>query len=144
MDSGIKLIIGFIALIASIVAFSQLSEVAKSNPVKTPSVQKLFYEGTIGGKHSMSISLDRVGEDITGSAVNTNNELRKLKGSIGKEKTFLLHEYDNDQMTGTFEGRILENGDMRGIWSAPPGGKWFPFYLHKKPRIFSRVKANSD
>ena len=144
MDSGIKLIIGFIALIGSIVAFSQLSEVGKSNPVKTPSVQKLFYEGTIGGKHSMSISLDRVGGDVTGSAVNTNNELRKLKGSIGKEKTFLLHEYDNDQMTGTFEGRILENGDMRGIWSAPPGGKWFPFYLHKKPRIFSRVKANSD
>ena len=144
MDSGIKLIIGFIALIASIIAFSQLSEVAKSNPVATPIVQKLFYEGTIGGKHSMSISLDRVGGDVTGSAVNTNNELRKLKGSIGEEKTFLLHEYDNDQMTGKFEGRILENGDMRGIWSAPTGGKWFPFYLHKKPRIFSRVKANSD
>ena len=144
MDSGIKLIIGFTAVIASIVAFSQLSEVAKSNPVKTPSVQKLFYEGTIGGKHSMSISLDRVCEGITGSAVNTSNELRKLKGSIGKEKTFLLHEYDNDQMTGIFEGRILENGDMRGIWSVPTGGKWFPFYLHKKPRIFSRVKANSD
>jgi len=86
LDSGIKLIIGFIALIASIVAFSQLSEVAKSNPVKTPSVQKLFYEGTIGGKHSMSISLDRLGEDVTGSAVNTNNELRKLKGSSGKRK----------------------------------------------------------
>ena len=144
MDSGIKLIIGFIALIASIVAFSQLSEVAKSNPVATPIVQKLFYEGTIGGKHSMSISLDRVGEDVTGSAVNTNNELRKLKGSIGDEKTFLLHEYHNDQMTGTFEGRILENGDMRGIWSAPTGGKWFPFYLYKKPRMLSRFKTNSD
>ena len=144
MGSGIKLIIGLFALIASIVAFAQLSEVAKSNPVPAPIVQKLFYEGTVGGKHFMSISLDQVGEDITGSAINTNHELRKLKGSIGEEKTFLLHEYDKDQMTGTFEGRILENGDMRGIWSAPPGGKWFPFYLHKKPRMLSRVHANSN
>ena len=144
MDSGIKLIIGLFALVASIVAFAQLSKVAKSNPAPTPIVQKLFYEGTIGGKHSVSISLDRVGEDIKGSAVNTQNELRKIKGSIGEEKTFLLHEYDKGQMTGTFEGRILENGDMRGIWSAPPGGKWFPFYLHKKPRMLSRVHANSN
>ena len=144
MASGIKLIIGLFALIASIVAFAQLSEVAKSNPAPTPIVQKLFYEGTVGGKHFMSISLDQVGEDITGSAINTNHELRKLKGSIGEEKTFLLHEYDKGQMTGTFEGRILENGDMRGIWSAPPGGKWFPFYLHKKPRMLSRVHANSN
>ena len=144
MASGIKLIIGLFALIASIVAFAQLSEVAKSNPASTPIVQKLFYEGTVGGKHFMSISLEQVGEDITGSAINTNHELRKLKGSIGEEKTFLLHEYDKGQMTGTFEGRILENGDMRGIWSAPPGGKWFPFYLHKKPRMLSRVHANSN
>ena len=144
MASGIKLIIGLFALIASIVAFAQLSEVAKSNSAPTPIVQKLFYKGTVGGKHFMSISLDQVGEDITGSAINTNHELRKLKGSIGEEKTFLLHEYDKGQMTGTFEGRILENGDMRGIWSDPSGEKWFPFYLHKKPRMLSRVHANSN
>ena len=72
--------------------------------------------------------------------MNTNKDLRKLKGSISEDKTFLIHEYDGDEMTGTFEGRILDNGNMRGIWSAPPGDKWFPFYLNRKPRMLTSIK----
>ena len=42
-------------------------------------------------------------------------------------------------MTGTFEGRILDNGNMRGIWSAPSGDKWFPFYLNREPGILTAI-----
>ncbi len=139
MDSGIKLIVGFVALVLSIVTWAQFNEEAESISKPTPIIQKLFFEGSIGGKYAMSMSFDRMGDDVTGSVVNTEKNLRTLKGSIGEDKTFLIHEYDGDKMTGTFEGRILSDGDMRGIWSAPPGGKWFPFYLERKPRILASV-----
>jgi len=135
----IKIIIGVSALAVSIVAWAKVNNLTKSSEPIPPIVQKLKFEGTIGGKHVMKLSLDQVGLDFTGSAVNTNKDLRKLKGSITEDKTFLIHEYDGGEMTGTFEGRILENGNMRGIWSAPPGDKWFPFYLNRQSRILTSI-----
>ena len=83
----------------------------------------------------MSISIDQVGRNITGTVVNTHREIRELKGSISEDKTFLFSEYLKDQVTGTFEGKILSNGNMRGVWSAPPGIKRYPFYLNRIQRI---------
>jgi hypothetical protein len=83
----------------------------------------------------MSLSIDQVGKNITGTIVNTHREIRKLKGSISEDERFLFSEYLKGQVTGTFEGKILSNGNMRGMWSAPPGIKRYPFYLNKKVRI---------
>ena len=96
MDSGIKLIVGFVALVLSIVTWAQFNEEAESISKPTPIIQKLFFEGSIGGKYAMSMSFDRMGDDVTGSVVNTEKNLRTLKGSIGEDKTFLIHEYDGD------------------------------------------------
>jgi len=139
VDSGIKLIVGFVALVISIVAWAQFNEEAESISEPSPITQKLFFEGSIGGKYKMNMSFDRKGEDVTGSVVNTGNNLRTLKGTISEDKTFLIHEFNGNKMTGTFEGRILSDGNMRGIWSAPPGGKWFPFYLERKLGIQASV-----
>ena len=140
MNYWIKIIIGVSVLAVSIIAWAKVNNLTKSSEPIPPIVQKLKFEGTIGGKHVMKLSLDQVGQDFIGSAVNTNKDLRKLKGSISKDKTFLIHEYDGDEITGTFEGRILDNGNMRGIWSAPSGDKWFPFYLNRKPGILMSIK----
>ena len=140
MNYWVKIIIGVSVMAVSIIAWAQFNSPTKPSKPIPPIVQKLSFEGTIGGKHVMKLSLDQVGPDFTGSAVNTNKDLRKLKGSISEDKTFLIHEYDVDEMTRTFEGRILDNGNMRGIWSAPLDDKWFPFYLNRKPRILTAIK----
>ena len=123
------------ALVISIIAWAQINNLTRPSSAPVPVVQKLYFEGTVGGKHAMSISIDQVGRNITGTVINTHREIRKLKGSISEDKTFLFSEYFKDQVTGTFEGKILSNGNMRGSWSAPPGIKWYPFYLNRKQRI---------
>ena len=139
MNYWVKIIIWVSVMAVSIIAWAQFNSPTKPSKPILPIVQKLNFEGTIGGKHVMKLSLEQVGLDFTGSAVNTNKDLRKLKGSISEDKTFLIHEYDGDEMTGTFEGRILDNGNMRGIWSDPPGDKWFPFYLNREPGILTAI-----
>ena len=123
------------ALVVSIIAWVQINNLTRPSSAPVPVIQKLYFEGTVGGKHAMSISIDQVGRNITGTVINTHREIRKLKGSISEDKTFLFSEYLKDQVTGTFEGKILSNGNMRGSWSAPPGIKWYPFYLNRKQRI---------
>jgi len=123
------------ALGISIITWVQINNLTRPSSAPVPVIQKLYFEGTIGGKHAMSISIDQVGRNITGTVINTHREIRKLKGSISEDKTFLFSEYLKDQVTGTFEGKILSNGNMRGAWSAPPGVKRYPFYLNRKQRI---------
>ena len=135
MNYWTKITFVVFALVVSIIAWAQINNLTKPSSAPVPVVQKLYFEGTVGGKHAMSISIDQVGRNVTGSVVNTNKEIRKLKGSISEDKSFLFSEYFEGQVMGTFEGRILNNGNMRGIWSAPPGGKWYPFYLNRKQRI---------
>ena len=135
MNYWTKIFFVVFALGISIITWVQINNLTRPSSAPVPVVQKLYFEGTVGGKHAMSISIDQVGRNVTGSVVNTNKEIRKLKGSISEDKSFLFSEYFEGQVTGTFEGRILNNGNMRGIWSAPPGGKWYPFYLNRKQRI---------
>jgi len=123
------------ALVVSIIVWTQINNLTRPSSAPVPVVQKLYFEGTVGGKHALSISIDQVGRNITGTVINTHREIRKLKGSISEDKIFLFSEYLKDQVTGTFEGKILSNGNMRGSWSAPPGIKWYPFYLNRKQRI---------
>ena len=123
------------ALGISIITWVQINNLTRPSSAPVPVIQKLYFEGTVGGKHAMSISIDQVGRNITGTVVNTHREIRKLKGSISEDKTFLFSEYLKDQVTGTFEGKILSNGNMRGVWSAPPGIKRYPFYLNRIQRI---------
>ena len=135
MNYWAKIISVVFVLGISIIAWAQINNLTKPSSAPVPVVQKLYFEGTVGGKHAMSISIDQVGRNVTGSVVNTNKEIRKLKGSVSEDKSFLFSEYFEGQVMGTFEGRILNNGNMRGIWSAPPGGKWYPFYLNRKQKI---------
>ena len=135
MNYWTKIAFVVFALVVSIIALVQVNKLTKPSSTPVPVIQKLYFEGTIGGKHAMSISIDQVGRNITGTVVNTHREIRKLKGSISEDKTFLFSEYLKDQVTGTFEGKILSNGNMRGVWSAPPGIKRYPFYLNRIQRI---------
>ena len=135
MNYWTKIAFVVFALGISIITWVQINNLTRPSSAPVPVIQKLYFEGTIGGKHAMSISIDQVGRNITGTVINTHREIRKLKGSISEDKTFLFSEYFKDQVTGTFEGKILSNGNMRGSWSAPPGVKRYPFYLNRKQRI---------
>ena len=135
MNYWTKITFVVFALVVSIIAWAQINNLTKPSSAPVPVIQKLYFEGTIGGKHAMSLSIDQVGRNITGTIVNTHREIRKLKGSISEDKTFVFSEYLKNQVTGTFEGKILSNGNMRGVWSAPPGIKRYPFYLNRKARI---------
>jgi len=140
VDSGVKLLLTFSVLAVALAAWTQVAE--ETRPILTE--DKLFFEGTIGGKYFMSMSINRTGKTITGNAINTQKALRAIKGSIRDGSVFTMHEYDGDRMTGTFEGRILGNGNLRGIWSSPPGEKWFPFYLQKRPKASTLLKVSSS
>ena len=120
------IVVGFV-LVISIISWAQINNLTGPSSAPIPVIQKLYFEGTVGGKYALTISIDQVGRNITGTVINTHREIRKLKGSISKDKTFLFSEYLKDQVTGTFEGKILSNGNMRGVWSAPPGRKQYPF-----------------
>ena len=135
MNYWTKIFFVVFALGISIITWVQINSLTRPSSAPVPVIQKLYFEGTIGGKHAMSISIDQVGRNITGTVINTHREIRKLKGSISEDKTFLFSEYLKDQVTGTFEGKILSNGNMRGSWSTPPGVKRYPFYLNRKQRI---------
>ncbi len=135
MNYWTKITFVVFALVVSIVAWAQINNLTKPSSAPVPVIQKLYFEGTIGGKHAMSLSINQVGRNITGTIVNTHREIRKLKGSISEDERFLFSEYLKGQVTGTFEGKILSNGNMRGIWFAPPGIKRYPFYLNRKARI---------
>ena len=135
MNYWTKITLVVFALGISIITWVQFNDLTRPSSAPVPVVQKLYFEGTIGGKHSMSLSINQVGKNITGTIVNTHREIRKLKGSISEDKTFIFSEYLKNQVTGTFEGKILSNGNMRGVWSAPPGTKRYPFYLNRKQRI---------
>ena len=135
MNYWTKIFFVVFALGISIITWVQINNLTRPSSAPVPVIQKLYFEGTIGGKHAMSISIDQVGRNITGTVINTHREIRKLKGSISEDKTFLFSEYLKDRVTGTFEGKILSNGNMRGAWSAPPGVKRYPFYLNRKQRI---------
>ena len=135
MNYWTKITFVVFALVVSIIAWAQINNLTKPSSAPVPVIQKLYFEGTIGGKHAMSLSINQVGRNITGTIVNTHREIRKLKGSISEDERFLFSEYLKDQVAGTFEGKILSNGNMRGLWSAPPGIKRYPFYLNRKARI---------
>ena len=135
MNYWTKIAFVVFALVVSIIILVQVNKLTKPSSTPVPVVQKLYFEGTMGGKHAMSISINQVGRNITGTVINTHMEIRKLKGSISEDKTFIFSEYLKNQVTGTFEGKILSNGNMRGVWSAPPGTKRYPFYLNRKQRI---------
>ena len=135
MNYWTKIFFVVFALGISIITWVQINNLTRPSSAPVPVIQKLYFEGTIGGKHAMSISIDQVGRNITGTVINTHREIRKLKGSISEDKTFLFSEYLKDQVTGTFEGKILSNENMRGSWSAPPGVERYPFYLNRKQRI---------
>ena len=135
MNYWTKITFVVVALVVSIVAWAQINNLTKPSSTPIPIVQKLYFEGTIGGKHPMSLWIDQVGKNITGTIVNTHREIRKLKGSISEDERFLFSEYLKGQVTGTFEGKILSNGNMRGIWFVPPGIKRYPFYLNRKARV---------
>ena len=135
MNYWTKITLVVFALGISIITWVQFNDLTRPSSAPVPVVQKLYFEGTMGGKHAMSISINQVGRNITGTVINTHMEIRKLKGSISEDKTFIFSEYLKNQVTGTFEGKILSNGNMRGVWSAPPGTKRYPFYLNRKQRI---------
>ena len=135
MNYWTKIAFVVFALGISIIALVKINNLTRPSSAPVPVIQKLYFVGTVGGKHALSISIDQVGRNITGTVINTHREIRKLKGSISEDKTFLFSEYLKDQVTGTFEGKILSNGNMRGAWSAPPGVKRYPFYLNRKQRI---------
>ena len=79
-------------LVVSIIVWTQINNLTKPSSAPIPVIQKLYFEGTVGRKHALSLSIDQVGENITGTIVNTHREIRKLKGSISDGKRFLFSD----------------------------------------------------
>ena len=103
MNYWTKITFVVFALVVSIIVWTQINNLTKPSSAPIPVIQKLYFEGTVGRKHALSLSIDQVGKNITGTIVNTHREIRKLKGSISEDKTFIFSEYLKNQVTGTFE-----------------------------------------
>ena len=129
MDAGTKLILIFILPMIMMVTWLWACEREEPPAIKS----EWHLEGTVGGRHAMRLTLRREGAALSGEAINTRGEARSIDGRLEADQTFLFHERNGGEITGDFEGRVLANGDLRGIWSQPQGDRWFPFYLRAVP-----------
>ena len=98
-----------------------------ATPLPTPSVSSGLpysfdrqYHGFINAK-SMSMSLVKDGENLTGS-VTVNNNYDTLRGKIDSAGGFTLDGYENDvEFTGLWSGTVYNDGTISGKWTKRDG-----------------------
>ena len=95
-------------------------------------VTQKVYAGTINGQHPFEMTLQRDGNSLTGSVINTYKQKTEIKGQVDEDDVFVINEFEGDQKTGVFSGRFIPGGEIKGTWSTADGKKWHLFYLLEK------------
>jgi hypothetical protein len=142
-----------LALLMSVLAFASCSKSESSNISASSnsgsnntntSVEKIsssesvnfskVFQGTINNQFPIEMSLQRNGEDLSGSYFYTKVRTDiPIKGTIDGQDNFIINEFDSKgNQTGVFKGRFVSKTAMEGNWSKPSGEKLMPFSLSEK------------
>ena len=95
------------------------------------------YTGTIDDKYEIVMSIELIGENISGSYYYTvHNKSISLKGSFSHvNNSFIIDEFSKGEKTGSFSGEINSEISISGLWTAfskaPGRVKPIPFELTK-------------
>ena len=99
-----------------------------------------FYKGTMLGGYNFDMTLKKNGGNLTGSVLNTYNNITLVKGLMDDSNNFMLREYEQDQITGIYKGTISSEGEIKGIWSSPDGTRKLPFNMIQEIKNSSSQK----
>lgn len=65
-----------------------------------------------------------------------------LKGIISFDGNVLLQEHTpDDEVTGTFTGKVYFNRFIIGVWKNPSGNRQYPFFLDQLPSMVTKKKG---
>ena len=117
-----------------------------SNQVLTE-FTSLNFEGALKAKSDIPIAmtLNKTGQNIVGSMLYKKvGEPIKVIGTIDEAGTIQLQELIDDQVTGSYEGQII-NRIFNGIWKSGNGKTSFDFALNTSSKDFSSfIKKKKD
>lgn len=88
-----------------------------------------YYKGTMLGGYNFEMTLKKNGGNLSGSVLNTYNNITLVKGLMDDSNNFMLREYEQEQISGIYKGTIFSEGEIKGIWSSPDGTRKLPFNM---------------
>jgi hypothetical protein len=91
-----------------------------------------YYKGTMLGEFNFEMTLKKNGGNLSGSVLNTYNNITLVKGLTDESNNFMLREYEHEQITGIYKGTISSEGEIKGIWSNPDGTRKLPFNMYQE------------
>lgn len=91
-----------------------------------------YYKGTMLGGYNFEMILKKNGGNLSGSVLNTYNNITLVKGLMDDSNNFMLREYEQERITGIYKGTIFSEGEIKGIWSRPDGTRKLPFNMIQK------------
>lgn len=106
------------------------------------------YEGSIGGKYGILMTLTKTGNTLTGTySYKTVGVSIKLSGTTKADGSFTLNGYDEKgNACDLFKGKI-EGPSVTGTWSKPDGSKSLDFSVSESSNTeaqFQKEKAVAD
>ncbi|MCP4353362.1 MAG: hypothetical protein GY795_48555 [Desulfobacterales bacterium] len=92
---------------------------------------QLHFEGTIGDNYDITMYLNLYGDSKAYGKYKYDRIGRYLVlfGKLNYPKLFQIHEYDKNDNTGIFDGRIYQD-KIRGTWTNNKTNEKLPFRLH--------------
>jgi hypothetical protein len=104
-----------------------------SNLARSANYSPELFSGTINNELKINLKLTIKEEEITGSYYYKKiGKQIKLKGTIDKEKEFIMKEYHHGDLTGLFKGKFVSKNKAKGIWTDPDGTKELPFVIKSR------------
>ena len=88
-----------------------------------------YYKGRMLGGYNFEMTLKRDGSSLSGSVLNTYNNITQVKGLMDESNNFMLREYEQERFSGIYKGIIFKDGEIKGVWSNPDGTRRLPFKM---------------
>ena len=120
-----KLLFSVIGVLAALTA----GLVNISNDKDEPEMFEKYYIGRMPGGYSLEMSLKIQGLNLTGSVLNTYKNITTVRGVMDEGQNFILQEFEEERVTGTYKGIIYSDGVIQGVWESPDGARRIPFKM---------------
>jgi hypothetical protein len=133
-------------LISSVLSLSCSGQFNTTTTTTSPtlpeqSVERL-YQGSLNDRIPIKVSLRIDGDTIVGTYVYTKyGRDIPIRGTIDAQRRFLIKEYGGKggTHTGTFEGNLVSDSELKGTWSDPTGQKVMGFLLRERQSVPASV-----
>lgn len=102
------------------------------------------FEGQINNKYNIVLKITSNSGDIMGSYFykNIGTDIQ-VRGKIDNHGKFQLNEYDfKSNQTGMFNGTLVNESKIEGVWSKPNGDKSMPFTLIQSNSEYESIKMH--